>query len=311
MKSNADMVAKVADYLSHRRSLGYALKAEERQLVDFARYAERMGHRGPLTLELTLRWARLPAGADPTYWARRLGVVRGLAKYLRLQEPNTEVPPNRILGPVCRRKTPHIYSQEEVVQLLRKARRCCRGKGLQPHTISTVIGLLAVTGMRISEVLHLRGNDVDLKNRIITVREAKFHKSRLVPLHATTTAKLARYAKARHRCFPNAQSFFVSRRGAPLAYGTMQHAFHQLVKGIPARGAYPWPRLHDLRHAFACRTLTRWSKRPVIMDQRMLLLMHYLGHTQIRHTYWYLSAIPELLARAAVHFESYANPSAP
>lgn len=301
------MPAKVAEYLAHRRSLGYALKAEGLLLAGFARYAERIGHRGPLTLELALCWARQPARAHPTYWARRLGVVRGLAKYLRLREPSTEVPDTRLLRPVCRRKTPHIYSHEEVLQLLKNAGRGSRRKGLPSRTISTVIGLLAVTGMRISEVLNLQCNDVDWNHRVITVREAKFHKARLIPLHATTVAKLAQYAQERHRWFPKARSFFVSRRGTPLSYGTVQHIFHQLVKGITPRGAYPRPRLHDLRHAFACRTLTRWSKRPVTMDQRMLFLMHYLGHTQIRHTYWYLSAIPELLARAAAHFEHYTN----
>lgn len=301
------MPVKVAEYLAPRRSLGYALKVEGLLLAGFARYTEHLGHRGPLTLELALRWARHPPGAHPTYWARRLGVVRGLAKYLRLQEPRTEVPDTRLLGPVCRRRTPHIYSREEILQLLRNAERGPRRKGLPSHTISTAIGLLAVTGMRISEVLHLQGSDVDWNNRVLTVREAKFHKARLIPLHATTVAKLAQYAQERHRCFPKARSFFVSRRGTPLSYDTVRHIFHQLVKGIAPRGAYPRPRLHDLRHAFACRTLTRWSKRPVTLDQRMLFLMHYLGHTQIRHTYWYLSATPELLAQAAVHFEHYAN----
>jgi integrase len=305
MKSTSNMVVKVAGYLAHRRSLGYALKIEGELLLDFGRYADRIGHQGPLTLALALEWARLPTRAHPTYWARRLSPVRGLAKYLLLQEPNTEVPPMRILGPASRRLAPHIYSPEEITQLLAKARRLSQGKGLPPLTVSTVIGLMASTGMRISEVLRLRIPDVDLKNNIITVREAKFHKSRLLPLHATVAAKLVQYDKSRHRYFPSAQTFFVGRRGLPLSSMTIHRIFQGLVQDIPGRGDRPRPRLHDMRHTFACRLLIRWSKHPVILDQRILWLMHYLGHTHVSNTYWYLSAIPDLMAQAAVHFEDY------
>jgi integrase len=287
--------------------LGYALKNDERALLNFGRYADKIGHKGPLTLALALEWARLPAQADPGYWSQRLDKVRGLAKYLRIEEPDTEVPPIRMLGPSCRRKAPHIYSNEEITQLLEKACLLSQGKGLQPITIYTVIGLMAVTGMRVSEVLHLHTDDVDLKNHNITVRESKFHKSRLVPLHATVAAKLAEYDKRRHRCFPRSQSFFVSRRGGPLAYDTIQRVFQELAKDIQGRGDRLRPRLHDLRHTYACRILIRWSKHPVMLDQRILWLMHYLGHTHINHTYWYLSAVPELLSRAAVHFENYSK----
>jgi site-specific recombinase XerD len=121
MKTNRRMAVKVARYLSYRHSLGYELKSEGRELLDFARYADRIGHQGPLTLALALAWARLPAKADPGYWARRLDTVRGLAKYLLIEDPKTQVPPVRILGPACRRKVPHIYSSEEIAGLLRKA----------------------------------------------------------------------------------------------------------------------------------------------------------------------------------------------
>jgi integrase len=188
---------------------------------------------------------------------------------------------------------------------MHKARRLFQGKGLQPETVYTAIGLMAITGMRISEVLHLQISDVDLENHVITVRESKFHKSRLLPVHATTTAKLSRYDKRRRRLFPAAQSFFVWRRGEPLTYGAIQPIFHRLVEGIENRGFHTGPRLHDLRHAFACRVLTRWSKHPATVDQRILWLMHYLGHIRISHTYWYLSAIPELVSRAAAHFEKH------
>jgi len=311
MKKTIRMAVKVARYLSYRRSLGYELKWEGKALADFGRYADQSGHQGPLTLALALKWARLPTKADPSYWARRLTIVRGLAKHLHLEEPRTEVPPVRILGPARRHKAPHIYSAKEIARLMRAAQRPRQGKGLQPLTLSTVIGLLASTGMRISEVLGLRVADVDLKNRIITVRESKFHRSRLIPLHATVVAKLAQYHKRRQRDDPGSESFFVSRHGAPLPYGIIQRAFHELVEDIPGRGERPRPRLHDLRHTYACRILIRWSKHPAGLDQRILWLMHYLGHTHISHTYWYLSAVPELLAEAAAHFEKHSKPLAP
>ena len=161
--------------------------------------------------------------------------------------------------------------------------------------------------MRISEVLRLRIDDVDLKNHVITVRESKFHKSRLIPLHATVAAKLSLYHKTRHGEFPYADTFFTSQRGAPFSYATIQRAFRELIDGIPCRGDRPRPRIHDLRHSYACRILTGWSKKPVILDQRVLWLMHYLGHTHISHTYWYLSAVPELLANVAAHFEKHSK----
>ena len=304
MKNCTNMAVKVANYLAHRRSLGYALKTEEPQLLNFARYAERVGHEGPLTLALALAWVRLPAQADPIYWAQRLRMVRGLAKYLAVDDPQNEVPPVRILGPVCRRKSPHVYTSKEILQLMAKARRLSRGQWLRPLTVYTVIGLMASTGMRVSEVLRLQMEDVDLKNRVITVRASKFHRSRLLPLHSSVAFKLAEYDKRRRRCFPFAKSFFVGQQGAPLPYRTILHIFRNLVSDVSNRGDHPRPRFHDLRHAYACRILIRWSKRPATLDQRVLWLMHYLGHIRVEDTYWYLSAVPELLARAAVHFEN-------
>ena len=233
--------------------------------------------------------------------------MRGLAKHLLIEDPKTEVPPIRILGPACRRKAPHLYSKEEIAKLMGKAQHLPKGEGFQPLTIHTVIGLLASTGMRISEALRLGVEDVDLENRLLTVRESKFHKSRLIPLHTTVVAKLAQYHKRRRRDFPCSESFFVSQRGAPLPYGTIQRVFRELVKDIQGRGERPRPRLHDLRHTYACRVLIQWNKHPVILDQRILWLMHYLGHAHISHTYWYLSAVPELLAGAAAHFEKYSK----
>jgi integrase len=294
----------VRRYLTYRRSLGYALRAEGQLLLDFGKYADSIGHKGALTLELALRWARLPAHVDPGYWARRLQAVRCLAKYVALFEPQTMVPPPRILGRAFVRKVPHIYSADELAKLLCGARKLAPSGSLRPHTYFTLIGLLACTGMRLGEALRLRVDDVDLQTGTITARHSKFHEMRLLPLHATTVEQLARYHRQRHACFPDAKTFFVSLRGTGLATVTVEETFRSLATGIKCRGSRPRPRLIDLRHSFSCQVLLKWSHRQQDIDHHILLLMHYLGHKKIRHTYWYLTGVPELFSQAAATFES-------
>ena len=305
MKHSVKMVAWVQRYLAYRRSLGYALREEGRLLLGFGRYADRVGHRGALTLELALRWARLPAQADPGYWARRLQVLRCLAKYLALFEPQTTVPPIRILGRAFVRKVPHVYSSEELAQLLRAARKLPPSGSLRPRTYFTLIGLLACTGMRLGEALRLRVEDVDLRAGIITVRHSKFHEVRVLPLHATTLKQLGQYHCQRQACVPEAKTFFVSLRGTGLVLTTVEDTFRSLAAGLKCRGSRPRPRLTDLRHTFSCRVLLKWSRRQQDLDHHLILLMHYLGHSKIRHTYWYLTGVPELLRLAAAAFESH------
>jgi len=305
MKRPLKMLTWVRRYLAYRRSLGYALRAEGQELLTFGRYADRVGHRGPLTLELALRWARLPTQADPGYWARRLQILRCLAKYLAFFVPQTRVPPTRILGRAFVRKVPHVYSSKELAQLLRTARKLHPIGSLRPHTYFTLIGLLACTGMRLGEALRLCIDDVDLQAGIITVRHSKLHKVRFLPLHATTVQQLARYRRQRQACFPEAKTFFVSLRGTGLGIGTVENTFRDLVSGVKCRGSRPRPRLTDLRHTFSCRVLLKWSRRRQDLDHHLLLLMHYLGHSKIRDTYWYLTGVPELLRQAAATFESH------
>ncbi len=304
MKRPVKMTTWVQRYLAHRRSLGYVLREPGRLLLDFGRYADRVGHRGALTLELALRWARLPAQADPGYWVRRLQVLRCLAKYLALFEPQTVVPPTRILGRALVRRVPHIYSSEELAQLLSAARRLPPSGSLRPHTYFTLIGLMACTGMRLGEAVRLGVEDVDLGAGIITVRHSKLHEVRVLPLHASTLKQLARYHRQRQARNPEAKTFFVSLRGTALAAGSVEVTFRSLAAGIKGRGARPRPRLMDLRHTFSCRVLLKWSRRQQDLDHHLLLLMHYLGHSKIRYTYWYLTGVPELLRQAAATFQS-------
>lgn len=193
------ITAKVDSYLSLRRGLGFRLQTEGQMLRGFAAFADAAGHRGPLTTELALRWARSTTSPVRLYWARRLEVVRTFARHLAATEPGTEVPPRGLLGPAHGRTPPYVYSDAEARRLMTAAGRLGPPGGLRPHTYRTLIGLLAATGLRISEALHLGRPDVDLTHGRLTVRETKFRKSRLVPLHATAIPALRAYAGRRNR----------------------------------------------------------------------------------------------------------------
>lgn len=294
------MSARVETYLAFRRVLGYKLHIEGQMLRSFARYADRSGHRGPLTRSLALRWATLPRGADRLYQARRLETVRVFAKHQAVTEPATEIPPQHALGPAHRRNAPHLYSQTEVRQLLRRAADL-PGR-LRPATYKTLLGLLACTGLRISEALALQVSDVDLEHGVLAVRETKYHQTRLVPLHPTALPPLKHYIQRRQILFPSAQHFFVSDRGRRFAYSTVRMVFRELADGFVPNSNRRHVRLHDLRHTFACRVLLRWLRSKQGAVGRMTILSRYLGHQHVSDTYWYLSATPELLTEAARRF---------
>jgi integrase len=296
------MLSRVRRYLKQRRALGFRLEGEGYMLAHFARFADRSGHRGPLTKQLAIRWAALPKGPDGLYRARRLEVVRVFAKHLIVYEPKTEIPPRYLFGPAHRRPDPYVYSPKEILRLMARAGRL-QGP-LRGRTCWTLIGLLACTGLRISEALHLQPEGVDLQEGVLTVRESKYRKTRLVPLHASVIAPLQEYARRRQRLFPLATTFFVSERGTPLAYRTVGRTFSQLRQGIGLRARRP-PRLHDLRHAFTCRVLLGWQKSSAGAAGRVAILSRYLGHAHVTDTYWYLTALPELLAQAAKAFTHY------
>jgi integrase len=292
------MVSKVRAYLSQRRALGFQLRSEGPQLLEFARYADARRHPGPLTAELALRWACLPKAADPLWRARRLEIVRTFAKHLALIDPRPQVPPRHVLGSAHRRRAPHLYSAEQIEHLLRGAGKLhgC----LQPHTWQTLVGLLACSGLRISEALHLRTSDIDWKQRLLVVRESKYGKTRLVPLHPTALQPLRDYARRREKLFPFAEYFFVSERGVALGRSRVGLIFSRLREGISYTRRPP--RLHDLRHTMASRVLQRWQASRKGAGTRLLILSRFLGHSDVEDTYWYLTALPELLAEAAQRF---------
>jgi integrase len=295
------MCSRVTAYLKHRRALGYRLRIEGQMLLNFARYADCSGHRGPLTRQLALRWAALPRTASRLYWARRLEVVRLFARHQAAFEPDTEIPPRHVFGPAHRRGTPHLYSAGQIRRLLIQAARL-PGK-LRPLTYKTLLGLLACTGLRISEALALQVGDVDLVHGHILILESKYHHRRWVPLHSTTLDALRHYDRRRRTIFPGAQHFFVSDRGRRYAYTTVRCTFRELACGMRSNGARPQVRLHDLRHSFACRVLLRWQNAASGASKRIAVLSRYLGHSRVTDTYWYLTATPKLLAAAARHSE--------
>lgn len=304
------MIAKVERYLAYRHDLGYKLRGEGRYLRKFGRYADRVNHRGPLTTELAVRWARLPATQDQLAWARRLELVRCFARYLAILEPGTEIPPQGLLGPAHRHKTPHVYSDNEVSALISAALQLRSIDRLKPQTYSMLIGLLACTGLRISEALRCTRFDFDAHQGVLTIRKTKFGKSRLVPLHPSVTKKLLIYGRDRDRLVPLPQTdrLFISDRGKQLHYQRVREVFRMLCDslGIVGRGCRPRPGIHDLRHTFACRRVERWYNAGVDVVHSIAALSTYLGHATIRDTYWYLTATPELLERAAARFEPFA-----
>lgn len=311
MKRQTTMVSRVEDYLRMRRQLGFDLGIAGRQLTGFARFVDRIGDQGVLTVDLAVRWARASQRTTPITWARRLEVVRPFATYLQRFDPATEIPPSGLFGPAHRRRAPHIYREDEIAALLSAAEKLPSLRGLRPLTYRTLFGLLAVTGMRISEALALSRQDVDLRRGVLTVRLTKFRKSRLVPLHSTTVQALQTYAASRdrHVGIAPAEAFFVSDRGHRLTLSTVEWTFQQLLQqlGWVARGGHVHPRIHDMRHTFICQWLMRWCRQGRSIDHEIHALSTYVGHAKVTDTYWYVTGTPELLSMAGQRFEDFAQ----
>jgi integrase len=309
MTRHVTTAAKVEEYLAFRRGLGFRLKVEGGMLRQFARFADDARHHGPLTTELALRWATATTSADRLYGARRLEVVRCFARHLAATEPGTEIPPRGLLGRAHRRNTPHIYTDDEVARLMVAAGQLDSPGGLRSHTYRTLIGLLAAAGLRISEAMHLDRADVDLDQDRLVIRQTKFRKTRLVPVHPTTTSALREYAEVRDRAIPNptCDRFFVSHRGTRLTISTVDHTFRKVCDRVVISRAARRPRLYDLRHTFACRRVETWYDAGIDLAKAVAALSVYLGHGKVTDTYWYLTATPDLLARAAARFEGFAQ----
>ncbi|MGH3502960.1 MAG: tyrosine-type recombinase/integrase [Nocardioidaceae bacterium] len=306
------MTARVVEFIALRRGLGYRSPTQERALRAFGRHLDQGGHQGPIRLESSLDWATKTASADPCNPARRLTVVRGFLRHLAAMDGATEVPGPGLLGSTGHRKPPHIYSEAEIADLLAAAARLVPAGGLRPHCYVVLFGLIATTGLRISEALALKCGDVDLDWAVLTVRAGKRGRTRLVPLHPTAVAPLADYAAHRRSRYgsPNQEAaFFRTDRSDHICDSAAHHAFYVLRRrlGWTTTGRTRVPRIHDLRHTMVVRRIQAWHAEGVDVDANIAVLATYLGHVETRDLYWYLSAVPELMGIVADRFESFAQ----
>lgn len=298
-----DLASHVQDYLKLRRALGFKLELEGYVLPQLIAYLDAAGA-ATLTVEHAISWAHSDKDLTPKTLANRLGVVRGFAKYLRTIDPATEVPPLGVFGPRQQRPAPYLWSNDEIRRLLEAVRQ------IQPPfkaaTHQTLFGLLAVSGMRFGEALGLECDDVDLTDGVLTIREAKFGRSRLVPLHESSSATLRAYAVSRDRACPEPRSkaFLITADGDALPGDSARYIFNKITTAIGMRTTAVRPRIHDLRHSFAVRTLIDWHRSGTDVGAGTAVLSTYLGHVNPARTYWYLSASPELMGFAAACLDS-------
>jgi integrase len=290
------------DYLALRRGLGFKLKRHGRFVREFTAWLEHLGET-QITTRLALEWATQPQHLQHAEWAARLSAVRAFSRYWNAMDGTSEIPPDGLLPFRTRRPTPYLYSNAEIQKLLQAAKSMPAQFKLHPFTYYCLLGLLTVTGLRISEALQLESRDIDWAEGLLTIRSSKFGKSRLVPLHPTTKEILAEYAARRNHIFPDHPTavFFPSRTGARLDAGQVRRVFYCLSRQIGIRGVSNsrGPRLHDFRHGFAVETLLRCYRAGGDVRQRLPILSTYLGHGHVTDTYWYLSNTPELMAAAA------------
>jgi len=288
-----------------RRALGFKLESHGTRLMSFVGFCEDCGTT-TVTTDLAVEWATSTASDHEAYQARRLDVVRIFARHLQTLDPATEVPPEDVLDRRQWRVPPHLYSPQEVTALMSAARTL--RPAFRAVTWRTLIGLLAVTGMRQGEACRLGRGDVDLNAETITIEDSKFGKSRMVFLHPTATAALRAYERARDEEFPEpaADTFLVNSQGRRLDSRNTPKTFAELVTtaGIKAPPGQRAPRLHDLRHVFTVATLLDWYRDGGDVQARLPVLSTWLGHVDPKSTYWYLSAVPELLALAAGRLEA-------
>jgi len=312
----SSMLEMVEKYIEHKRGLGYKLGTESYLLRSFARYADHLVPGEPLTAKLALEWATAPESNSKTYHAKRLDALRSFARYLAAFQSETEIPPGGILGSSFSRVEPHIYARDEVACLMREALKIkpsTPAARINPLRNATMIGLLACTGMRIGEVLAMKNSDVDLIAGVITVRESKKLPMRLVPITDCAIRHLRRYKKERDRCFghlPPTETFIQSSRGGRLTYNSFFIVFKKIRKRaglMRGNDANRPPRLHDLRHTFACNHLLRAYREGRDIDNAVHELAIYLGHATLKSTYWYLTGTPALFEQCAKRFEIQAG----
>jgi integrase len=300
------------DFIQLRRDLGYHSPSQERALRAFARHLDSTGHQGAIPLESSLDWATSTTSADPCNPARRLTTIRVFLRHLAAFDGATEVPAAGLLGSTGHRRPPHIYSDQEIADLLQATGGLAPAGGLRPHCYATLFGLMACTGLRVSEALALTCADVDLDNGLLTVRAGKRGRTRLVPLHPSAVTLLGGYATERQQRYGHPSkdaAFFRTDRSIRVSYNAANQTFTTLRRqlGWTAAGRTQAPRVHDLRHRMVVRRIQTWHAEGVNVDSKISVLATYLGHVEVRDVYWYLSAVPELMSIIAARFEAFAD----
>jgi len=298
------MTVLVRRYLAHRRRLGYALHDGE-LLLDFAGFVQRVSPGQPITTTLALDWARSTQSTRQRQ-AARLSLVRGFAKYCAIFDSRTQIPDGHLLGPVCVRLRPHIYTLQQVRLILRRTRSLPkRFTPLQPLTYETLIGLLACTGLRSGEARRLRLSDFDADTGRLRIARCKFSAERTIPLHPSTVAALQHYRQLRRQFFPTQECLFVGKTGQPLQDRCVYHTFTRLTAGLRPNGDRPTLRLTDFRHSFASHWIAEWGRQAKPISHYLLLLARYLGHRDFNSTWWYVSSDPNTLQHAARSFQRF------
>lgn len=294
------------DYLSMRRALGFKLRQPGKLLSDFVSFLEKR-RASYITVKLALEWSRQPAFAKPATWAQHLSFVRAFAQYRSSFDARTEIPPLDLLPHRASRPVPYLYSDKEIDQLMQAALNMPRTDEFKKRTYYCLLGLLTVSGMRVSEALNLKVNDIDLEAGVLTVHGAKFGKSRLIPLHFSTREILRDYLLRRSKFLNGEQAsfFFVNMVSKRIDSATVRRTFYSLSRdvGLRAPNSSKGPRLHDLRHRFAVETLRSWYRNGEDSERLLPILSAFLGHVHVSDTYWYLTSHPELMAMTVGRME--------
>lgn len=300
----------VEEYITYKKALGYQIKIESEELRRFAAYTVSIQHLGSLTTDVAFQWATLKPEYTRWYMARRMETIRTFAKYICVFDPKAQIPQKGMFGKCHGRTTPYIFSNEEIRLLVKASSTLHSPDGLRCRTIPTAIGLLWSTGIRPSEACNLMDDDVNLNNGRLIIKETKFSKNRILPLHETTILALRSYVEDRDRLRTDFSDrhFLITTGNRKLVLRNFENAM-QLIRDCLLSDAKEWtrrpPRLYDIRHSFACNTLLNWFKCGINVNNKILYLSTYLGHVKVTDTYWYLTGTPELLRLSSGNFEKF------
>ena len=305
---------RLVQYLDYRRRFGYRRTGTAAAVLRrFTAFADDLGTES-ITTALFLEWRKQCESPTDVTWGCNLSHVRGFAKWLHGVDPRTEVPSADLIRRCHRRPRPYIYTEEELARIVEHAAQLPSKRGLNAWTFSTLFGLIAVTGLRLGEALGLNEADVDLGEAVLTVTRTKNGEFRLLPIAHSTSERLDAYRCVRDRILGSgAQPFFLNEQGRRPSANYVQAVFARIGMAIGVRDADPTgkrgrgPRIHDLRHSMAVRTITAWYRQGLDPNREMIKLTTYLGHKHPSHTYWYMEAVPELMRLACARAEMAAD----